>query len=308
MQDLNDLYLFSAVVTHGGFSAAARALDIPKSRLSKRVASLEEELGVRLIERSTRTMRVTDVGQAFFEKCEAVLSGADEAQALVAEALSEPRGVVRVSCPPALTQTILARVLPKFSACYPLVRVLVSARNRPVDLIDERIDVALRARSNLETEPDMMMRTLGRGQDILVASPSFIAQQGPITVMALSKMPTLSPRDETGRATWRLLGPDDQTVDVPIEIRIACNDFEVIRRAACAGLGVALLPQFVCGASLKSGALTRVLPEWGAPEVTIHLVFTTRRGLPPAVRAFIDHLVEDSRNATATWPDSQVDL
>jgi DNA-binding transcriptional LysR family regulator len=302
MQDLNDLYLFSAVVTHKGFSAAARALSIPKSRLSKRVARLEEELGVRLIERSTRTMRVTDVGQAFFEKCEAVLAGVEAAEAVVAETLSEPRGVVRISCPPALARTILARALPSFAAHYPLVRVLVSARNRPVDLIDERIDVALRARSNLQTEPDFVMRVLGRGQDILVASPEFVAQQNPITLKNLPQLPILSPRDDVGRDTWRLVGPDAETVEIPVEARIACNDFEVILSAACAGLGVALLPPYVCERALNSGALMRVLPAWAAPEVIVHLVFTTRRGLPPAVRAFIDHLVEDSRHATAGWP------
>jgi DNA-binding transcriptional LysR family regulator len=294
VQDLNDLYLFSAVVTHKGFSAAARALHLPKSRLSKRVARLEEQLGVRLLERSTRAMRVTDVGQAFFEKCEVVLSGVEAAKAVVAETLSEPKGIVRVSCPPALAKTLLARALPSFATRYPLVRVLVSALNRPVDLIDERIDVALRARSNLQTDPDLMMRVLWRGKSILVASPEFVAQHAPITVAALSQLPTLSPRDDVERDTWRLLGPDAETVEISIQARIACNDFDVILSAAYAGLGVALLPEYVCAAQLASGGLVRVLPEWGSPEVTIHLVFTARRGLPPAVRAFIDHLVAES--------------
>lgn len=291
MQDLNDIHLFTAVVSHKGFSAAARALRIPKSRLSKRVARLEEQLGVRLLERSTRMMRVTDVGQAFFEKCEAVLSGVEAAEAVVAETLSEPRGIVRVSCPPALAQTLLARTLPSFAARYPHVRVLVSVLNRPVDLIEERIDIALRARTDIHTDPDLMMRALWRGQNFLVASPGFIAENGPIlTTAMLSKLPTLSARDDAGRDTWRLLGPGGESVEIGIEARIACNNFEVILAAAHAGLGLALMPEYVCKDALSRGDLVRVLSEWAAPESTVHLVFTSRRGLPPAVRAFIDHL------------------
>ena len=108
----------------------------------------------------------------------------------------------------------------------------------------------------------------------------------------LSLLPKLSPRDDSGRDTWRLLGPDSQAVDIPIEARIACNDFDVILSAARAGLGVALLPRFFCGEALRSGDIVRVLPDWAAPETNVHLVFTARRGLPPAVRAFIDHLTE----------------
>lgn len=298
MQDLNDIFLFSAVVSHKGFSAAARALNIPKSKLSKGVARLELELGVRLLERSTRSTRLTEVGQTFFEKCEAVLSGVEAAEAVVAEVLSEPRGIVRVSCPPALAKTLLARALPSFANRYPLVRLLVSTMNRPVDLYEERIDVALRARSKLQTDPDLMMRVIGRGRNILVASSKFAEAHGPVTVKTLAQLPTLSPRDDVGRDTWQLLGPNDQTIDVPIQARIACNDFEVVLAAAYAGLGVALLPEYICETPLRSGDLVRMLPEWATPEVTVHLVFTTRRGLTPAVRAFIDHLAAQSLNVT----------
>jgi len=290
LQDLNDLYLFSAVVTHRGFSAAARALKLPKSQLSKRVARLEDRLGVRLLERTTRAMRVTEIGQAFFERCEAVLSGVEAAEAVVAEALAEPRGVVRISCPPALARSLLARALPGFAARHPRVRVLVRVLNRPVDLIEDNIDIALRARSKLDDDPDLMMRVLGRGPNFLVASPEFIAEHGPLEPAALSLLPTLSPSEGDGQEMWRLVGPKSQTAEIPIQARIACNDFDVILAAACAGLGVALLPGFIAEAPLASGTLRPALPGWTAPEVTVHLVFSTRRGLSPAVRALIDHL------------------
>ena len=293
MQDLNDLYLFAAVVSHEGFSAAARALQIPKSRLSKRVAHLEAELGIRLLERSTRTVRVTDVGQAFYEECKTVLASVSAAEALVGERLSEPRGIVRVACPPALAKRVLAAVLPGFTARYPDIRVLIHTLNRPVDLVEERFDVALRASSQLR-DPDLMVRVLARGADILVAAPD-LPDLAAITEPALiSQLPTLSAFGRDGVQTWRLIGPTDQTEDISIEPRIVCDDFDVILAAACAGQGVALLPEFVCQAALRSGALTRVLPHWATPEVVVHIVFPSRRGLPRAVRALIDYIAAEA--------------
>lgn len=294
MQDLNDLYLFTAVVTHNGFSSAARALHMPKSKLSKRVARLEERLGVRLIERSTRKLRVTEIGQAFFEKCEAVLAGVEAAEAVIAEARSEPKGIVRVSCPPGLTQNMLAEVLPGFAIRYPLVRVQISALNRRVDLIEERIDVAFRVRTKLDTEPSLTLRVLGQSRGLLAASPTFIASRSEITIETLGQLPTLSPREEIGvRDSWQLVGPEGRTAEIVHEPRIACSDFNLMRAAAIAGLGVALLPDHVCNAAFRSGELVHVLPEWATPDSIVHLVFTTRHGLLPAVRAFIDHVAEE---------------
>lgn len=294
MRDLNDLYLFAAVVSHNGYSAAARALGMPKSKLSKHVAQLEAQMGVRLIERSSRKLRVTDIGQAFFEKCEAVLSGVEAAEAVVAQAQSEPRGVVRVSCPIALAQNMLAVVLPGFLARYPQVRVQVSVLNRRVDLIEERFDVAFRVRTKIDTDPSLTMRRIGRSVAILVASPSLIATQSmPLTVERLGQLPTLASSDSIGDATWHLIGPHGRTMELKHEPRIACGDFDLIRAAAIAGIGVALLPDHVCNAALHSGELVHVLPEWSSLEGNVHLVFTGRQGLLPAVRAFVDHVAAE---------------
>ena len=293
MQDLNDLYLFAAVVSHEGFSSAARALQIPKSRLSKRVAHLEVELGVRLLVRSTRTMRVTDVGQAFYDECKAVLASVAVAEALVGESLSEPRGIVRVACPPALARRVLAPVLPGFTARYPEIRVLVHTLNRPVDLVEERFDVALRAGDQLR-DPDFMVRVLARGADILVASPDLPDLAEIERPAQLPRLPTLSPFGAEGVQTWRFVGPAALTYEVSVEPRIVCDDFEVILSAACAGQGVALLPEFVCRTALRRGALTRVLPNWATPEVVVHIVFPSRHGLPRAVRAFIDYVAAEA--------------
>jgi len=171
VQDLNDLYLYAAVVRHGGFAPAARALGAPKSKLSKRVARLEERLGVRLIERSTRKFRVTDTGQAFFQQVEAGLADLEAAEAVAAQAQAEPKGLVRVSCPPGLTQNMMAAVLPGFLTAHPQVTVQLLVIGRRVDVIEEPVDVALRVRERLDSDPNLTMRTLGASRLVLAASP-----------------------------------------------------------------------------------------------------------------------------------------
>src|SRR5271165_2791832 len=175
MLDLNDLYFFAGVVKHGGFSPASRALGIPKSRLSKHVARLELRLGVRLIERTTRRFKVTEPGEVLLEQANAVVAGADAAESLMASARSEPRGLVRVSCPPGLARHLEA-VLPGFLESYPLVRVHVTVVNRQVDLIDERIHVAVRVRTRLDRDPLFTIRVLGSVRSVLMASPAFVAR------------------------------------------------------------------------------------------------------------------------------------
>ncbi len=285
--DLNDLFYFAKVVAHGGFAAAGRALREPKSKLSRRVAGLEARLGVRLIERSSRRFRVTDVGRSFYERCTAMLAEAERAEALVAEAQSEPHGLIRMSCPTGLVEPITALVT-QFLAQYPKVRLQLIALDRPVDLIEERIDVALRVRTSLEGDASLTMRSLGNSVRILVASPQ-LANRISI-VDDLATQPTLSTTDDQGEVNWFLETDDGRTHTLRHEPRIGCADFSAVRAAALAGLGVALLPDHTCRQALEEGKLVRVLPTWRGMKGLVHLVFTTRRGLPPAVRKFIDGL------------------
>src|SRR3984957_7352125 len=170
MQDLNDILYFSQVVTHGGFAAAGRALHVPKSKLSRRVAQLEDRMGARLIERSSRRFRVTEIGGAFYEQCQTALTAAERAEAIVVASLTEPRGVVRFSCPTGLVE-IVSRALPDFLKLYPRGRVQIVAVDRAVDLIKEHIDVALRVRLKLDTDASLTVRTVAHSRRILVASP-----------------------------------------------------------------------------------------------------------------------------------------
>ncbi|UVD59123.1 LysR family transcriptional regulator [Rhizobium sp. Pop5] len=285
--DLNDLVYFAEVVTHGGFAAAGRALRQPKSKLSRRVAGLEARLGVRLIERSSRRFRVTDVGQSFYERCKAMLAEAERAEALVAEAQSEPHGLIRMSCPTGLVEPISGLVT-KFLAQHPKVRLQLLALDRPVDLIEERIDVALRVRTSLEGDASLTMRSLGNSIRILVASPQIASRIG--SIEDLGRVPTLSTTDDHSEVNWFLESDDGGTHTLIHEPRIGCADFAAVRTAALAGLGVALLPDHTCREALEQGKLVRVLPAWRGMKGLVHLVFTTRRGLPPAVRKFIDSL------------------
>ena len=289
MPDLNDYAFFADVVKHGGFAAAGRALHLPKSKLSRRIAGLEARLGARLIERSSRRFRVTEIGRAFYDRCRAMLEEAEQAEALIAQAQSEPQGVIRFSCPHGMVE-VLSPGLPAFLDRYPKVRLQMVATDRAVDLIAERIDLALRVRLDLVTDASLTMRTLGHSKRILVASPSLANGIATADISGLAGLPTLSSTDEPSEIVWNLLGPDGSIHTQRHVPRMTCGDFSALRDAAAAGLGVTLLPDHVCRNDLASGRLVRMFPDWSGQNGIVHVVFTTRRGLPPAVRAFINHL------------------
>lgn len=297
--DLNDYALFAEVVAHGGFAAAGRALRQPKSTLSRRIAALEARLGVRLIERSTRRFRVTEVGQAFHERCRVLVLDAQQADAVVAEALSEPHGLVRCSCPVGLVES-LSPTFQAYMDRYPKVRLQILAVDRPVDLIAERVDVAVRVRLTLDTDAALTMRTLGRSARVLVAGPRLAARCAGQPITALADLPTLSSTEQMGELEWELVDAAGEAKLVRHVPRMTCGDFGALREAAAAGLGVALLPDHTCRDHLQSGRLVRVFPEWGGRIGIVHAVFTTRRGLPPAVRALIDQLAEAFRRGGLT--------
>ena len=291
MQDLNDLALYAAVVRHSGFTAAANALSVPKSRISKRVAALEEQLGVRLIERSTRKLAVTDIGRSFYERCEAVLSGVEAAEAVVAVAKAEPAGMVRLAMPPGFAP-IVADILPAFLKRHPRVRLSILTTGRPVDLIEERIDIALRVRDSYDGDQSLIVRRFGGTRRYLAASPRFLERHGPIDFDAIGRVPTLSMQENSSRAVWTLLDGDGEMREVTHSPVLACSDFTVLERATIEGVGLGLLPDMIVERGFRSGLLTPVLPGWSSTESAVHAVFTSRHGLLPAVRALIDHLAE----------------
>lgn len=295
--DLNDLAYFAEVVAHGGFAAAGRALREPKSKLSRRIAALEQRLGLRLIERSSRRFRVTDTGQAFYERCRAMLHEAEQAEALVVQAQAEPHGLIRFSCPTGMVEPI-SGLVSAFLARYPKVQLQIVATDRAVDLIDERIDLALRVRAALTSDAALTMRSLGFSTRILVASPPMASRVA--SIEQLGALPLLATSDDAHTVNWYLEGTEGRATTLRFEPRMGCSDMAAIRQAAIDGIGIALLPDHVCQDALLSGSLVRVLPEWHGQRGIVHLVFTTRRGLPPAVRALIDHLATNFPSSVAS--------
>ena len=292
MQDLNDLQYFAQVVRHGGFSAASRATGEPKSKLSKRVAQLERDLGVRLIERSTRSLQLTEIGRHVLAQCEVIAGGLEATEAIVARSRDEVRGSLRVSCPPQLPYILGSHPITTFLSRYPLVRVQVHLSNRRVDLINERYDIAFRIQSKFETDQSLTLRNLGTGHRVLVAEPSLLAGQIIRTPEDLALLPTVSMGEHMDRDRWDLVSADGEERSHVHAPRLCCEDLGMLRAAALAGLGVALLPEDSCVDDVRRGALVHLLPQWSTPEGVIHLVFTTARGMLPAVRAFVDHFAQ----------------
>jgi DNA-binding transcriptional LysR family regulator len=302
MRDLNDILYFAAVVNHRGFAPAARAMALPKSSLSRHVARLEERLGVRLLERSTRHLAVTEVGQVFFHHCQAALAEVEVAEELAARAIAVPRGTVHAICPPALAAEV-AGSLPCFLADYPEVRVKLRITDRRLDLVEEGVDVAIRSRLRPDADNALQMRTLGRTQQILVASPDFLARRGqPARPVELSRFPTLSLNESPGQDAWTLIGEEGRQEIVEHTPRLSCSAFGVVLQAALSGTGIALLPKGVCISALQTRQLEHVLPGWHESEALANLVFTSRRGLLPAVRAFIDFVVRTLPSAIQEPP------
>lgn len=291
MQDLNDLYMFAQVVEHGGFAAAGRAIGVPKSKLSRRVGELEARLGVRLIQRSTRKFAVTEIGQDYYQHCIAMLVEAEAAQEVIDRSRSEPQGIVRVSCPPALVCFEVGDMLARFMAANPRVTVHLESTSRRVDLISDGIDVAIRVRFPPIEETDHVMRILGPSEQRLVASHGCLAQlKGPTVPATLSNLPSVGFGPAHREHVWHLEGPDGATASVPYAPRLITDDIAQLRSAALVGVGVAQLPTMVVDKDLKDGRLVDILPDWRPKSGIVHAVFPSRRGLLPAVRSLLDHL------------------
>jgi DNA-binding transcriptional LysR family regulator len=293
MQDLNDMLYFAEVVERGGFAAAGRALGLPKSRLSRRVAALEAQLGVRLLQRTTRKLSLTEVGEAYLRHCQALRESAQAAADTVAQVQTEPRGTLRVACPVTLAQTMLAELMPDFLARHPLVRVEMLVSNRVVDLVEEGVDVALRVRTTLDDSGSLVIKRLGDDAPVLVASPALLTRQGtPATLEELGRLDSMAMSTTDGRASVRLTGPDGRETTVQHTPRYVADDLLTLHVAALAGTGMCWLPSYMCEDDLRQGRLVRLLPDWQPPRGIVHAVFPSRRGLTPAVRRFLDFLGE----------------
>ena len=294
MQDLNDLYYFVQSVEHGGFTPAGRALNIPKSKLSRRIALLEERLGVRLVQRSTRQFTVTEIGQNYYEHCKAMLIEAEAAQEVIDVARAEPRGLIKISCPITLLHAHASEMLADFMALHPQIQIQLEATNRVVDLMSEGVDVAIRVRPPPLQDSDLVMRVFSDREQCLVSNPNLVKQLGiPQSPADLSDWPSLGLGSARTQHTWQLSQVSGAQASVIHTPRYVTSDMLALKSAALRGVGVVQLPTLMVKHELTKGTLVKLLPEWAPRREIIHAVFPSRRGLLPSVRALLDHLAQE---------------
>jgi DNA-binding transcriptional LysR family regulator len=299
MLDLKDVFHFVQVVDRGGFTSAGNSLGLPKSTLSHRVKELEATLGVRLINRTSRQFALTDVGAEFYQYAVALLQSADVAEQAMRQRLAEPSGIIRVTVAVELAQFALRQVLPTFLSSHPKVSIVEIATDRLVDVVGEGFDLALRGHTSALQDSNLVQRPIVRAPWYLFAGADY-----------LERMPRLEEPEQLGSHAivsmvrkgplqWQLRGPDDRLVIIPIEPRFQSNSMMSLKEAACANVGVAALPGYICRSELQAGVLRQVLPGWIAADARISALMPYRTGLLPAVRSLVDFLAAELPKVTA---------
>jgi DNA-binding transcriptional LysR family regulator len=288
MQNLNDMVTFARVVEASGFTEAARRMGASKSRVSKTIARLEEDLGVRLLNRSTRGLSLTEIGAAFYEHCVRIADEATQAAELVNQLQSEPRGVLKITAPVAFGRLHVAPAIADYLTLYPRVRLDMTTTDRVVDLVSEGYDLAIR----IEREPSLhhVARELAPVRRVVCATPGYFARFGtPASPQDLTNHNCLQYTHFGSQGAWRLQGDGGEIV-VPVTGSFRVNDDDVLSRAVIGGLGVALLPTFIIGQELQAGRLQSVLSHYVPLERHIYAVHLPNPHLPVKVRGFIDFL------------------
>ncbi|MDM0054545.1 LysR family transcriptional regulator [Variovorax fucosicus] len=301
MLDLNDIAVFVQVVRHGSFAEAARRLGLPPNTVSRRIQQLEARLGTRLMQRSTRKLTLTSAGHAFHERCAVAVDGLVEAGRELMTGSHQPSGMVRVAAPADFFDFFPMEWVADFLAAHPLVRLDFVLSDAKADLIADQIDVAFRG-GTLRDSGYVGRQLLGARSDGVVASPAYVAARGaPATLQDLANHDCVTFAHPAGRATWRLAGPDGTEEEVQVAGRFSGNTAQALRKAALAGLGIALLPPAMATLDIKAGLLVRLLPQYQRTGRGLSVLYPSRRHLPLAVSAFIGMVLE-KLNAQASLP------
>lgn len=283
--DFNQAAVFVKVVQAGSFSAAARLLGLPTSTVSNRVATLEKRLGVTLLQRTTRRLKLTEVGELYYQHASTGLGHMIDAEAAVTESTGEPKGLLRVTAPADIGDQLLANVVNQMRRNYPKVSIDMVLMNHYVDLVAEGVDVAIR--TGALKDSSLIAKNAGVAQWVPFASPGYLkAVPTPDLPQDLRNHCCLQ-FTPLGKESWTLKGKDS-SVTVPMTGQVLINDIRVIRSMALAGAGVALLPMYLCRNDCTEGRLVRVLPEWHAKADPVHIVYPRQRFMAPKLRAFID--------------------
>lgn len=283
--DLNETAVFVKVVEAGSFSAAARLLGLPTSTVSTRIARLEKRLGVTLLQRTTRRLRLTDTGELYYQHASTGLGHMLDAEAAVTESTGEPRGLLRVTAPADLGDALLAEIVNQLRRNYPLVSLEMVLMNRYVDLVAEGVDVAIR--TGPLKDSTLIAKSAGVARWAAFASPGYLQAAPPLKSPEALRHHCCLQFTPLGKESWTLTGTTG-SVTVPLAAQVLINDVRVIQSMALAGEGVALLPMYLCRQDCADGRLVRVLPEWHAKADPVHIVYPRQRFMAPKLRAFID--------------------
>lgn len=291
-----DLAIFVKVAEAGGFSAAAKPLGISTSHASRAVARLENRLGARLMNRTTRRVALTEAGRALLERASALLGEIDELEGAVSDQGGEPRGSLRVTLPVHFGLRYVAPLAAEFARQHPAVNLQLSFEDRRVDLLGEGYDLAVRV--GALSDSSLIARRLGRSRGLTVAAPSYLKERGvPEHPRDLLGHEALLYAYEPSGPGWRFSGPDGE-LTVRVTGRFLANNGDALATAAIAGLGVARLPDALAAEAVQRGLLTRVLIPWES-DLPISAVYPPGRHLSPKVRAFVDYLAAGL--APAPW-------
>lgn len=290
--DLNDLRLFVQVARAGGYAAASRETGTPRATLSRRIAGFEAQLGHRLIERSSRSFRLTASGEQLLARTEGLLGEAEAAIDALDTPGAAPRGAVRFAVAPSVLQLHLGEMVLEYLAEFPGVDLRIEATNRRVDLLREGFDFAIRAGDPASAAPDQVVLPLARVGHVLALAPELLPKARETLAETLTQIPPLSWAGATGPAHWRLQDRSGRRVTQPIAPRFAVADMALLQAAARAGLGIALLPRVMAAQDLAAGRLVALDLDLQAPEGRIHAVHTGSRGMRPVVRHLLDWLAQ----------------
>jgi DNA-binding transcriptional LysR family regulator len=284
--DLNEIAVFTRVVQAGSFTAAAKALGMPKSTVSRKVADLEDRLDARLLQRTTRKLSLTDAGRMYFDHGVRIVHELEAAEAAVGSLQARPRGLLRVTAGP--SSSWLGDIIADYLKRNPEVQIELLVTGRTVDLIEERFDVGIRAGALADSS--LVARKLGSATWFLVATPAYLKKRGrPRTPEDLNRHDGLLFGAGSSSATVRL-DRGGEVVQVAIAPRLVVSDFELLASAALAGLGIALLPAFQCARDLRARRLERVLHDWDPPSTPIHIVYPTARHVSATLKSFVEHV------------------
>src|SRR5580704_745939 len=286
--DLNEMLVFARVAQTGSFTTAAADLGMPKSTVSRKVTELEARLKARLLNRTTRKVSLTDVGRTYFDYCARIAGEIEDAERAVGNLQEVPRGVLRLTTGPNVA--FLGPILNDYLRRYPEVRIEVFCTGRTVDLVEERFDLAIRA--GALSDSTLVARSLGKVRWFLVGAPAYLKKQGrPRSIDDLKRHDCILFGTTPAGAALRLQS-GDRTAQVAPSARLMVNDFDLVHAAALAGLGLALLPAYLCLDDIRGKRLERVLRDWEAPSVPVHVVYPSARYISPKVKTFVDHLQE----------------